>query len=355
MSGLPSFERPEALLLLLAVPLLVALQVRTFVARRWALRTFGGHGAGLVSTSGGRQIAKGFAVTVGATVLVLALAAPAVGTRERVVTMQGVDLAIALDVSQSMAVRDAPPDRLRTARRAVESLGKQLSGSRAALVLFAGDGAVRYPPTSDPAVLAEVLDNSPRAFRLTPGSSLRAGLQAALEAFPSGPREAQRRRAILVVSDGEDTAGDFPDTGALRSRGIRVFAFGVGTPEGGEIPTYDTLGRPAGTLRRADGTPVISRLDEDALRQLAERGDGRYWRYAGDEAPVRELVAELRTMDVTEVSKELVPDDRFQVFIALGLALLLLEWLVSERRAMPRPRSVARAEPRRAAGAVRTS
>lgn len=349
-----TFERPELLLLLLVVPPLLALQLIGWLTRRRALAVFGGRGSGLVSRSASLQAVKHGLALIAVAALAVGLAGPEIGVRERVVTQQGVDLAIALDVSQSMAARDAPPDRLRTARNAVESLGRQMAGSRVALVLFAGDGAVRYPPTSDPKVLAQVLDNS-RVFRPKPGSSLRAGLLAAVEAFSSGDPsrdEPRRRRAVLVLSDGEDTAGSLPDSAALLERGIRVYAIGVGTPEGAQIPTYDNLGRPLGPLRRADGQPVVSKLDEDALRSIAQAGGGKYWHYLGDEAVPRELADELRTLDITEISKELVPDDRFQWLVGIAVLALLLEWLISDRRRMPAPRPVTRVETPHAGRAV---
>ena len=333
--------RPELLVLLALVPLLVALQIIALIARRRALVAFGGRGAGLASRSTALRLVKATLALTAFGAVVVALAGPQVGVTERIVAQQGVDVVIALDVSQSMATRDvAMPDRLRAARSAIETFARQAVGSRVALVLFAGDAVVRYPATSDLEVIAAALDTSSRGFKPQAGSSLRAGINASLGAFPQS--SGSRKRAVVVISDGEDPAAQ--DLGALdvvRERGIRVFALGVGTPEGGQIATYDPNGRPTGPLRGIDGQPIISRLEEDGLRAIAERGGGKYWRYTGGDAPIHELVAELRALDVSEVSDEKVPADRFQWVLVLALALLVLDLLLSDRRTMPSPRTVA--------------
>lgn len=340
-----SFVRPELLGLLALLPLLAALYVATFVARRRALTAFAGSGARLVSTSALRQVAKALLLLLACSALVIALAGPYLDVREREVRLRGVDLVIALDVSQSMAVRDVAPDRLRAARQAIQELAQQLQGSRVALVLFAAEGVVRYPATTDPDVLAQALDSSGRAFRPAAGSSLRAGVESALGAFPPTARESQRAKAVLVISDGEDLTADPPDLERVRERNVRVFTLSVGTAAGGQIPTYDFAGRFIGMLRGADGQPVVSRMHDDTLRALADRGGGRHWHYEGD-ASLRELVSELRSMGTSELSGEAgtTPNDRYQLFLAAAVAALLLEWLVSDRRTMPRPvyRSAAR-------------
>ena len=333
--------RPELLLLLALVPLVAGLEVKAFLARGRALAVFGGPGAALASRRASLRALKSALGVLALGALVLALAGPRIGLTERAVAQEGADLVIALDVSQSMATRDVAPDRLRAARAAIEWLAREAVGSRVALVLFAGDAVVRYPATADLDAIGAALDSSGRTFKPAAGSSLRAGIAAALGAFPQAA--GARRRAVVVISDGEDpAAADLSDLDSARARGIRVYALGVGTPEGGQIATYDTNGRATGPLRGSDGQPIISRLEEAGLRAIAERGGGRYWRYGGGDAAVRELVAEIRALDVSAVSEEKVPADRFQWFLALALAALLLDLVLSARRAMPLPRAARR-------------
>ena len=336
--------RPELLVLLLLAPLLLALNIVAQVARRRALVVFGGRGARFATRSTARRVAKVALGLLGLAAVIGALSGPQVGVTERVVAQQGVDVVVALDVSQSMATRDVEPDRLRSARGAIEAFARQAVGSRVALVLFAGDAIVRYPATGDLDVLTAALDTSSRGFKPQSGSSLRAGITASLGAFPT--TSGSRKRAVVVISDGEDPAAqDLGALDAVRERGIRVYTLGVGTPEGGQIATYDVSGRASGPLRGADGQPIVSRLEESGLRAIAERGGGKYWRYTGGDASIRDLVAELRALDVSEVSDEKVPADRFQWLLLPAFALLLLDLLLSDRRAMPEPRGALRVAP----------
>ncbi len=340
------FARPELLLLLGAAPLIVALVVLAYRARVRALRSFGG-GAALVSRSGARWWLKAVLVVVALASLVIALAGPFVDLRARAARRLGVDIVLAVDVSQSMAARDVEPDRLRAARHFSEELGRHMIGSRVALVLFAGQGTVRYPPTTDPRILGEVLDNSGRGVRLTQGSSLRAGIESALGAFPPD-LDPLRQRAIVLVSDGEITNSDVPEASELK--GAKIYAVGIGTTTGGQIPLYDANnGKFTGYLRDAGGVAVVSHLVEETLRSVADKGGGRYFHYLGNDGVIGELARELRSMEAIEPLDDAgaVPDERSAPFIALAAVLLLLEWLISDRRPMPAPKSAGRPVVRR--------
>lgn len=340
------FARPEALFLLAALPLVAALVALAHRARVRAVRSFGGATA-LVSRSGARWWLKAALVLVGLTSLVVALAGPYVDLRARAARRLGVDIVLAVDVSQSMAARDVEPDRLHAARHFAEELGRQMVGSRVALVLFAGQGTVRYPPTTDPRILGEVLDNSGRGVRLQQGSSLRSGLESSLGAFPPDPGPL-RQRAIVLVSDGEITNGDVPEASELK--GARIFAVGVGTTAGGQIPTYDANdGKFTGYLKDDGGVPVVTHLVEATLRSVAEKGGGRYFQYLGNDSVIRDLARDLRTMEAVEPLDDAgaVPDEKSAPLIAIAVALLLLEWLITDRRAMPAPRGLSRPVARR--------
>jgi tetratricopeptide (TPR) repeat protein len=137
---------------------------------------------------------------------------------------------------------------------------------------------------------------------------------------------------------------------AAELKGARIYAVGVGTTAGGQIPTYDANnGKFTGYLQSAGGTPIVSRLVEETLRSVAEKGGGRYFPYAGNDTVIGDLARELRTMEAVEPLDDAgaVPDERSAPFIALAVTLLLLEWLISERRAMPTPRGLGRPVARR--------
>ncbi len=331
------FAQPLLLLALALVPVLAAMLFVSFVSRRRALATFGGRGASLVSVSVVRQAAKVALLVVATAAVALALAGPEIGLTDRRSPVQGIDVVVALDVSQSMAVGDGSPDRLTLGKRAIATLGQRLVGSRLGLVLFAGGSFVRYPLTSDTRVLDAALDATGRQFRVAPGSSLRTALQASLKAFPPSA-DPTRAKAVVLVSDGEDFKPDLGPVTELRQRGIRIYTLGVGTVDGGPVPLYDARGAFLSYVRSPDGATAISHLDEDNLRSLADRGGGRYWHYVGEDVAVDDLANELRALATRSLKSEgLTPDDRYQLFLAIGVLALLLEWLTDERRPMPVP------------------
>ncbi|MGH2377304.1 MAG: VWA domain-containing protein [Candidatus Limnocylindria bacterium] len=344
MSQLVGLVRPEALPLLAVVGLLALVGLWAEIRRRRALTSFAGRGSDLASVSEARRRLKLVLVLAALAAAVIGLAGPFVDVVEREVVQSGVDLVVALDVSQSMAVRDVEPDRLRAAKDFIHRLGDELTQSRVALVLFAGEGIVRYPPTADPSVLGEALDSIGGGFKPEQGgSSLAAAVEAALGAFPPEARESERSKAIVLVSDGEDLTGQVPSVEELRASNTLVFAVGVGTAAGGPVPSYDNVGRFHEYLRHQDRRQIVSRLDEDALRALAEGAGGGYLRLEPGPGTVNSLVTELRRLDASELGGAEgtpIPDDRYQLFLALAVAALIVEELISDRRRMPRPRSL---------------
>lgn len=346
-----TFAHPELAPLLIAAVLVVALCAVSLFRRRRALAVFAGRGADLASASPARQITRLVLVGAACLLVVLALVGPQIGEVPKRAATSTVDTVIALDVSQSMAARDVGTDRLREAQRAIEVLGEQLVGSRLGLVLFAESSVLRYPLTADTRVLGPALDTSGRGFRLNPGSSLRAALEGAAALFPTAAAD-QRARAIVIVSDGEDPAPDLPPLDTYRARNIRVFTLGIGTPEGGPVPVYDAKGQFLQMLVDRNGSQVTSRLDEARLSSLASDGGGRYFRY-DTEAAARSLADAVRAIATAATPSEgggVSPEDRYQIFLGIAVALLIADWLIDERRAMPRPRLPrGRAAPRRRA------
>jgi Ca-activated chloride channel family protein len=345
-----ALSQPELAPLLIAAMLIVALCVVALIRRRRALAMFAGAGAMLVSASPARQIAKLVLAGGGCLLVVLALIGPQVGEVPRRGATSTLDTIIALDVSQSMAVRDVGTDRLHVAQSAVEALGQQLAGGRVGLTLFAGSSVLRYPLTADTKLVGPALDTSGHGFRTNPGSSLQAALQGAAVQFPAKEGASPRGKAIVIVSDGEDPSPDLPPLDFFLARNIHVFALGIGTPEGGPVPVYDAKGLFQQMLVDANGSQVTSRLDEPRLAKIASDGGGQYFRYDG-EATAKSLADGLRAIGALATTTEgrgVSPDDRYQIFLAIAVGLLIVDWLIDERRRMPRPRVPrVRATPRR--------
>ncbi len=335
------FTRPEALLLLGAVGLLVVLAVWSEARRARATLAFAGRGAELASSSTRQRRIKLALLLAAAALSVLALAGPYLDVVRKKVVQSGVDVVVALDVSQSMATRDVAPDRLGLAKSVIQKLGDTMTQSRVSLIFFAGDGLVRYPATDDPTILGGSLDAVTPAFKPKGGSSLRGAIDASLQAFSDEARGTTRNKAVILVTDGEDLSGDAPDLATLKERGVHVYALGVGTTAGGPIPTYDTGGTFLGYLKHANGERIISHLTEAPMQALAQATGGRYWHVASAVQTANDVRTELERLDLAQLGEAdggSVPDDRYQIPLALAVVALVADGLLTERRDMPRPR-----------------
>ncbi|MDT8436770.1 MAG: VWA domain-containing protein [Gemmatimonadota bacterium] len=208
------------------------------------------------------------------------------------------DIALVLDASNSMRVRDVAPDRLGRQRALVGRLVTEVDG-RFAVVAFAGGGYVLSPLTEDADATRMFVETADPSLVGRGGTSLAAGLAQGLAALQGG--EDGRRRAVVLVSDGEETVdgGALEETlAAAAAAGIPVHVLGVGTLEGGPVPRPGAAPEDAGAgegawMRDAEGREVVSRLEEESLRSVAAATGGLYapGAEAGADALIRRLPA----------------------------------------------------------------
>ena len=329
---------------LLAVPGAVWLYWRAAQWRQAAREQFGGRAAVAqlaAAVRPRRRRLKAGLVVGGLLCAGLALMGPRWGTEVRTVERRGVDLVVALDVSASMQAQDVPPSRLRRAKRELRSLVDDLTGDRVGLVLFAGEGFVQAPLTTDYSAFRLFLDAAGPDQLSRPGTNLQAAVDAAVQAFGASRPAADsaaapdepRPRALLIVSDGEHHEGDLS---AARQRaeeaGVTLLTAGVGTEEGGRIPIYEN-DRRVGFKRDRNGAIVQSRLNEAALTRLAQ--SGAYFRVGPTTSAVSDVPAALRRVGTATYDAERFADYRemYQWPLAAALVLLLVEGLIPVRRA----------------------
>lgn len=261
---------------------------------------------------------------------IVALARPQWGVGLDPVVRTGVDVVIALDTSASMTARDAPPDRLGLARHAASRLVNALEGDRLALVTFAGGAAVVCPMTLDRDAVRVLLEGVDAEWVSVPGTAIAEAMRATARAFsPGGATE--RRKVVVVLSDGEDHEGGIEDAiRVLRDAGVVAHALGCGSSRGAPIPEG---GDAAGFHKDRDGKIVTTRLDESTLSALAVSTGGRYFRATPAGSEVDEIVKEIASMEGREAGSILRTRyvDRFQVPLALALAALVGEVFVADR------------------------
>lgn len=323
MSGL-SFERAWALLLLALVPAWLWFERARAARAIGLLQHWLGERADRLAPARPQAAARAAAARrcggMGLALLVVALAGPQWGEPEAATRGASADLVVCLDVSASMQARDLPPDRMRAARAAVASLLSACGGDRVALVLFAGEAALRVPRTTDLAALQQVADGASELDVARGGTDLGAALDVALLALVGAPRG-----AVFLFTDGEDPQG----TGlaaALRCRqqGVAVHCVAIGGERGAKIPVATAQGE--AYLRGPDGREVLSVPDRAALQAIADAAGGKLV-----EGVALDDVVALRRLHVAAEARQRLAEQgllrRPAAFAPpLLLAVLLLLW-----------------------------
>jgi Ca-activated chloride channel family protein len=322
---------PGWLHLLWGLPVLTLLALHAAQSRRRGMAAL--FSAGILANRGVPGLARQRAWTSTLVVLGFALAAiaaaqPRWGFTWRELRAEGVEVVLALDVSRSMDAQDVEPSRMERARREILDLLELLPGDRVGLVIFAAGAYPRVPLTVDHDALGRIVRGTDTGTIQAQGSSLSSALRESVRLFSE---EIKADRAILVLSDGEIWDQDLTETVAmLVEANVRVFAMGIGTPEGAPIPIAG-----GGFKKDQGGSVVLSQLQEEALQQVAAATGGSYLRSvasAGDaEALATRLHGEL-TSTVTTVKRDKVWDERFQWPLAAGLALLLIVGFMGDGR-----------------------
>ncbi|HKQ61857.1 MAG TPA: VWA domain-containing protein, partial [Candidatus Polarisedimenticolaceae bacterium] len=282
---------------------------------------------------------KALLLQVGLLCGVLAAARPQWGTRLETVTRRGIDVAIVLDTSLSMAATDLAPSRLESARHAIASLLERLTGDRVTLVTFAAQGSTACPLTVDHAAIRLFLEVATPELEAGQGTGLAAGLRAGLAALrPESEQAAQRSRVLVLFSDGEDHEGALEEVrDELRHAHLPVYAVGCGSTRGAPIPVEDPAGGQSYKKDR-EGKLVTTRLDESALEQLALDTGGHYYRATAGELEIEEIAKTLAQLDAGEGSSRMRAqyEERYQFPLALGFAALMAEMLIGDRIRGPR-------------------
>jgi Ca-activated chloride channel family protein len=333
------FANPQALWLLLVVPVAVLAYALFFAQRRRLLARLGD--AALVAKMTGdvsvaRKIARAVLVVAALALLVVALARPQAGGRARLTKQPGLDLVVALDFSRSMLAKDVYPSRLERAKRELEQLMDSLGGDRVGLVAFAGE-TLSYPPTTDYAAVKLFWRDLGPWDMPVGGTAIGQALGASLDLLTrlrakGGPTRAQ---VILLLTDGEDTDSEPLEAADKASElGVKVYTVGIGSRSGELIPEYDEQGKVTGYVKDQDGKYVTSRLAEDMLAKIAQRTGGEYFhadpRRFGVDQVGRALAGLKRTENEARVVKQY--DEVFEALLLPAFLLLVGEACMSERR-----------------------
>ena len=326
------FEDPKYLYLLVLLAVWAAVYVASCFASRRRLRCFGD--TALLKTlmpdaSPSRQHLK-FALTLfAAAMLIVALARPQMGLAVDNEKKQGIEAIVALDISNSMLAEDVAPSRLDCAKQLISSTISRMDNDKVGIVVFAGDAFCQLPITSDNISANMFLDAVSPSLITRQGTAIGQAINLATKSFTQAEGVG---RAIIVITDGEDHEGGAEEAARdAAKKGIRVFMIGVGKDSGAPVPDPANSGK---YISDKNGQTVITRLNKDMCRKIAEAGKGSFIYLNSAPAARETLFAALDKIKKSELSSAVYSsyDEQFQWVALLALLALVADAIIMERK-----------------------
>lgn len=269
---------------------------------------------------------------MGISFLVLGMVNPKIGTKMETVKREGIDIVFAVDVSKSMLAEDIAPNRLEKAKRLVSEIINNLGSDRIGIIAYAAQAYPQLPITTDYGAAKMFLQNMNTNMLSSQGTAINEAIELASTYYDD---EQQTNRVLFIVSDGEDhSEGAVVDALELANEeGIRVFTIGVGTAKGGPIPIKRN-GVVESLKKDRDGNVVITQLNEDILKEIADEGNGDYINGANTDEAIAFIKEQLNQMDKMEFEAKQFAEykDQFQWFLGAALLFLFLDVFLLERK-----------------------
>jgi len=265
--------------------------------------------------------------------LIVGLANPQIGTKMEEVKREGVDIIIALDVSKSMIAEDIKPNRLENAKRAISKLIDKLHNDRIGLIVFAGEAYVQLPLTADYNAAKLFLNTVYTSIVPVPGTAIGSAIDLAVKSFDENQ---DKHKALIIITDGENHEDDAAGSAKIAlNKGVKIHTIGMGSPEGVPIPIYRNR-KQRGFHKDKDGNPILTKLNERMLQEIASAADGQYIRATNKQEELSIILDEIAGMEKKEFEARIFTDyeDRFQYFLGIALLLLIAETFISARKSM---------------------
>lgn len=327
------FANPDFLYLLLLLPVMTILWIFNEIRKKKAITRFGM--PDLIKKlmpeySAIRPNLKFFLALAALTSVILALARPQFGSRLEEVKKQGVEVIIALDVSNSMLAEDIQPDRLTRAKQALTRLIDNLENDKIGLIVFAGDAYTQIPVTTD--YISAKMFLSAIGPDLVPkqGTAIGSAIELGMRSFTPGE---DKSKAMIIITDGENHEDD-PVAAASEAAkaGIVIHTIGIGSTEG--VPVAINSGGRKDFLKDNEGNTVITRIDEEILKKIAISASGNYVRASNTNIGLDEIFSEIRKMKKQELESTMYTEynDQFRIFAVLALIFLFTEFLIMDRK-----------------------
>ncbi len=328
------FEHKEYLVLLIILPVLAGLYLLFHYKRKQKIREFGN--PDLVSLlmpdfSQFRRNLKFILLLLASAFVIIAVAGPQFGSKLTEVKREGIELIVALDVSNSMMAEDVRPNRLERAKQELTKLLDRLENDRIGLIIFAGDAYTQIPVTNDYLSAKMFLSGISTQMVSKQGTAIAEAIELAVRSFNI---ESDAGKAILIISDGENHEGGVTEAVKIaKDKGIRIFTVGMGLNQGARIPVSGNPGN-RDYHRDEDGNFVVTRLNESMLKEIASGGNGDYYRASAPNMGMNAMISKLKGMDQanTEYKVYTEYEEQFPVLVWLALGILVLDLLILERK-----------------------
>ncbi|MDE5574194.1 MAG: VWA domain-containing protein [Bacteroidales bacterium] len=281
----------------------------------------------------GKQHLKFFLCILAYALLVFCLSNPQLGTSVKKAERKGVDVMIALDISNSMNSTDIQPSRLMRAKQAVIRILDKMESDRIGLVVFAGDAYLQLPLTTDYGAAKLFISNIQTSDLSRQGTAIGAAIDLCAQNFDP-QHENVHNKAIIVISDGENHEDDAVAAAQNAARkGIVVSTVGMGSPQGAPIPEYKN-GQVVSYKKDAEGNVVITRINRAMLEEIAQAGKGFYVEANNISSGVETVFSKLAELDKVSFESRNISDyeTRYAYFLAVAVLLLLLEIFVFEKK-----------------------
>lgn len=327
------FANPHALYLLALVPVIVALMLFLWHRRKMALRRYGQEhllARLMPDYSNVRVKAKAWILLLAFILQIVVVARPQFGSKLQTIKRKGIEIMLALDVSNSMNAEDVSPSRLSVAKMAVSRLVDKLGDDKVGLVVFAGNAYVQLPMTADYGAAKMFLQTVSTGMVPTQGTAIGAAIDLCRRSFSP---ESEANKAIVVITDGENHEDDAVQAAAdAASEGIKTYMVGMGTTKGSPIPVEP--GKSGKFIKDREGNIVISKINEAALAQIAQAGNGAYVPANNIRNGINSLVDQLEKIEKTEIESKVFSEyeDRHMPLQWIVFALLLIDLAIMPRK-----------------------
>lgn len=329
------FGHPEVLYGLLAVALFAGLFVLNIFLRKKALNKFGQ--SSLIQflmpdVAGWRRNLKFILLMIAYVSIVFGLSDPMVGSKLDNVKRKGVELVIALDVSNSMLAEDVYPSRLEASKMAIEKLVDKLSNDKIGLIVFAGDAFTQLPLTADYVSAKMFLEGISTQSVPVQGTDIGKAIETGIRSFSSV--EGEKNKVLVIISDGENHEEGLNEMAAeAAKKGIIIHTIGMGQPQGAPIPVTGKFGKQDFKTDK-QGAIIITKTNDALLGQIASAGGGVYVRATNSLTVLNEIFDKIDKMNKKEIESQIFSDyeHQYQYFIAFAILLLLADFMLIERK-----------------------